>query len=83
MQYKHRRNATTPLVLSYRDQLETLSKLYGVDLKQACLTAGVPDSTYYRMQNGTDPRLPTACKIALAVERIARAAEAPHDGALP
>lgn len=67
-------------IQSYAAQLEALSLRHAVPLKRAYLMAGVPDSTFYRGKHGTGLRYVTAAKIARAVERLAREAEAPRHG---
>ena len=41
------------MISTYYDQLLTATEKRGVDLKEAVLHAGIPDSTYYRWINNT------------------------------
>jgi transcriptional regulator with XRE-family HTH domain len=56
------------MITSYLTQLDELVDQHNFSLLDACLLAGVADSTYYRWRLGTsEPRLETATKIAHAV----------------
>lgn len=52
------------MLTNYLEQLTKLAEANNVNLKQAFVSAGVPDSTYYRALNGCDLRFCTAQKIA-------------------
>lgn len=52
------------MLTNYLEQLTKLAEANNVNLKQAFVSAGVPDSTYYRALNGCDLRFCTAEKIA-------------------
>lgn len=52
------------MIVSYFSQLATLADARGIDLKQAFLEAGVPDSTYYRARAGLDLHARTAQRVA-------------------
>jgi len=58
-----------PVIRSYHDQLVKLAAHDPQRLKDAFLSAGVPDSTYYRMLNGQDIRYGTARKVARALSQ--------------
>lgn len=50
---------------SYLTQLDRISKETGWSLKDACILAGIADTTYYRWRNGqANPRLNQAQKVA-------------------
>ena len=56
------------MITSYLAQLDELVNKSKFSLLDACLLAGVADSTYYRWRLGiSEPRLETATKIAHAV----------------
>lgn len=56
-------------MITYLSQLETLATETGWKLKEACIDAGVADTTYYRWVNGTSsPRLKEAKKVALYMQ---------------
>lgn len=58
------------LISSYILQLELKSYSYKVDLKSAFKSAGLPDSTFYRVKNGQDMRLSSALKVSRALEEL-------------
>lgn len=52
-------------MITYLEQLNTLAEETGWLLREACLDAGIADTTYYRWINGTtSPRLKQAKKVA-------------------
>lgn len=53
------------MIITYFHQLATLADAKGLDLKQAFVEAGVPDSTYYRARAGQDLHANTAKRVAL------------------
>jgi DNA-binding phage protein len=57
---------------SYLAQLMELADEHGVDLLEACIAAGVADSTFYRWRSGSsEPTLETALKVQTAILRMA------------
>jgi hypothetical protein len=51
-------------MITYLNQLQTLASDMGYNLKEACLDAGIADTTYYRWINGTtSPRFKQAQKV--------------------
>jgi len=51
-------------MITYLSQLQALASDAGWRLKDACIDAGIADTTYYRWINGTsNPRLKQAQKI--------------------
>ena len=58
------------LISSYILQLELKAYSYEVDLKSAFKSAGLPDSTFYRVKNGQDMRLSTALKVSRTLEEL-------------
>tara|TARA_R110000796_G_scaffold252345_1_gene386185 strand:+ start:2891 stop:3082 length:192 start_codon:yes stop_codon:yes gene_type:complete len=50
--------------------LKTISVDTNVNLKQAFLSAGMPDSTYYRANRGKDLRYNTALKVKQEIEKL-------------
>tara|TARA_R100001082_G_C4348904_1_gene153613 strand:- start:486 stop:680 length:195 start_codon:yes stop_codon:yes gene_type:complete len=50
---------------SYYEQLENIADETGWTLKEACIDAGLSDSTYYRWANGSfEPRRQPAERVA-------------------
>jgi transcriptional regulator with XRE-family HTH domain len=51
-------------MITYLDQLKQLADDAGWKLRDACIDAGIADTTYYRWMNGTsNPRLKQAEKV--------------------
>ena len=63
------------LISSYILQLELKAYSYKVDLKSAFKSAGLPDSTFYRVKNGQDMRLSTALKVSRTLEELRQQAK--------
>jgi len=57
-------------MLSYMTILENKSADKKVNLKEAFLSAGVRDSTYYRAKMGKDLRYHTALKVQHQIEKL-------------
>ncbi len=57
--------------ISYLDQLISHAITHEVDLKQACVTAGLPDSTYYRwITNRVNPNEDSARRVFNQIDKI-------------
>jgi transcriptional regulator with XRE-family HTH domain len=53
-----------PSMKTYLEQLKTLASDSGWKLKEACIDAGIADTTYYRWMNGTtSPRYKQAQQV--------------------
>jgi predicted transcriptional regulator len=53
------------MLINYMEQLKRMARDKNVNLKQAFVAAGIPDSTYYRaLTGGRSLRFPTAEKVA-------------------
>ena len=50
--------------------LKNISVDTNVDLKQAFVSAGITDSTYYRAKMGKDLRYNTALKVQQQIEKL-------------
>ena len=60
---------------SYLDQMITISRLAKIDLRVACIRAGLPDSTYYRwMQNKSNPNESSTRKVMSTMKDMFNAA---------
>ena len=57
-------------MLRYMDTLITKSTQANVNLKEAFVYAGVPDSTFYRAKMGAELRYSTANKVEQAIEKL-------------
>jgi hypothetical protein len=63
----------TNVIKSYKNQLVDLAKETGWELKDACVDAGIADSTYYRWINSaTSPRLKEATQVGNYMCRYSR-----------
>ncbi len=53
---------------SYLDQMITVSRSANINLRDACVKAGLPDSTYYRwMQNKSNPNEASTRKVMITM----------------
>tara|TARA_R100000664_G_C2757240_1_gene145386 strand:+ start:3249 stop:3443 length:195 start_codon:yes stop_codon:yes gene_type:complete len=60
-------------IYSYYQQLENIAEETGWNLKEACIDAGISDSTYYRWANGSfEPRRKPAERVADYMQRYQR-----------
>jgi hypothetical protein len=65
------------LPLSYLTLLKNHADRRGVNLLAAVLAAGMPDSTFYRWNNGTmEPRYDKTVQVWKSIDAIAEAASA-------
>ena len=61
------------MISTYYDQLLSATEKRGVDLKQAVLQAGIPDSTYYRWVNNTsNPSIQATLKVYEAIVKLGK-----------
>jgi hypothetical protein len=61
------------MINTYYNQLLTISKETGWDLKEACIDAGISDTTYYRWLNKThSPREKQAQLVAAHMVKFRR-----------